>query len=70
MLVCLDTFSEDEIYDLTKTIYENLDDIKEINKKADYMSLEDAMSGIPSNLHPGAAKYYKEQGLTIPDYLQ
>ena len=70
MLVCLDTFSEDEIYDLTKTIYENLDDIKEINKKADYMSLEDALSGIPSNLHPGAAKYYEEQGLTIPDYLK
>ena len=69
MLVCLDTFSEDEIYDLTKTIYENLGDIQEINKKADYMSLEDALAGIPSDLHPGAAKYYKEQGLTIPDYL-
>ena len=69
MLVCSDTFSEDEIYTLTKTIYENLDDIRTINAKANYVSLEDAMSGIPSNLHPGAAKYYKEMGLTIPDYL-
>ena len=62
--------SDDAIYDLTKTIYENLDEIREINKKADYMSLDDALSGIPSDLHPGAARYYEEQGLTIPDYLK
>ena len=70
MLVCSDTFSEDEIYTLVKTIYEHLDDIKEINAKANYMSLEDALSGIPSDLHPGAIKYYEEQGITIPDYLK
>ncbi len=70
MLVCLDSFSEDEIYALTKSIYEHLGDIQEINSKANYMSLEDALSGIPSDLHPGALKYYEEQGLTIPDYLK
>ena len=70
MLVCSDKFSEDEIYALTKALYENLDDVREINAKANYMSLESALNGIPSNLHPGAAKYYKEQGITIPDYLQ
>ena len=70
MLVCSDTFSEDEIYTLTKTIYENLEEIRTINAKANYVSLEDAMSGIPSNLHPGAIKYYEEQGLTVPDYLK
>lgn len=70
MLVCADWFTEDEIYTLTKTIYENLDDIKEINAKANYMSLESALSGIPSDLHPGALKYYEEMGLEIPDYLK
>ena len=70
MLVCLDSFSEDEIYALTKSIYEHLGEIQEINSKANYMSLEDALSGIPSDLHPGALKYYEEQGLTIPDYLK
>ena len=44
MLVCADTFSEDEIYALTKAIYENLDAIKEINSKANYMSLEAAIT--------------------------
>ena len=57
MMVCLDTFSEDEIYDLTKTIYENLSEIQEINAKGKYMSIEGALSGIPSDLHPGAARY-------------
>jgi hypothetical protein len=70
MLVCSDTFTDDEIYALTKAIYENLDSIKEINAKANYMSLEDALSGIPSDLHPGAARYFAEQGIEIPDYLK
>lgn len=71
MLVCVDTFTEDEIYALTKAIYENLPELQEINSKAKtYMSLEGALSGIPSNLHPGAARYYAEVGLEIPDYLK
>ena len=70
MLVCADSFSDDEIYALTKAIYENLPDIQEINAKANYMSLEAALSGIPSDLHPGARRYYEEQGIAIPDYLQ
>ena len=70
MLVCSDTFSEDEIYALTKALYENLDDIREINAKANYLSLESALDGIPTNLHPGAIKYYEENGVTVPDYLK
>ncbi|MDO4493812.1 MAG: TAXI family TRAP transporter solute-binding subunit [Clostridia bacterium] len=71
MLVCVDTFSEDEIYALTKALYENLDELKEINGKAKaYMTVEGALSGIPSNLHPGARRYYEEIGLEIPDYLK
>jgi hypothetical protein len=43
---------------------------EEINSKANYMSLEAALSGIPSDLHPGAARYFAEQGIEIPDYLK
>ena len=70
MMVCLDTFTEDEVYTLTKAIYDNLDEIKALNAKANYMSLEGALSGIPSNLHPGARKFYEEKGIEIPDYLK
>ncbi|MDO4753653.1 MAG: TAXI family TRAP transporter solute-binding subunit [Bacillota bacterium] len=70
MVVCLDSFSDDEVYALTKSIYENLGDIREINGKANYMKLESALDGIPSNLHPGARKYYEEKGIKIPDHLK
>ena len=70
MMVCLDTFTEDEIYTLTKAIYDNLEEIQSLNAKANYMSLEGALSGIPSNLHPGARKFYEEKGIEIPDYLK
>jgi TRAP-type uncharacterized transport system substrate-binding protein len=33
------------------------------------MSLKSAIGGLPLPLHPGAVKYYKEAGLTIPDRL-
>lgn len=70
MLACIDKFSDDDIYTLTKTIYENLAEIQSINAKARYMSIESALSGIPSKLHPGARRYYEEVGLTIPDHLK
>ncbi|HDY7965432.1 TPA: hypothetical protein RQK62_004472, partial [Vibrio vulnificus] len=28
-----------------------------------------AIAGLPLPLHPGAARYYKEVGITIPDAL-
>ena len=55
---------------MTKAIYDNLEEIQSLNAKANYMSLEGALSGIPSNLHPGARKFYEEKGIEIPDYLK
>ena len=33
------------------------------------MSVQKAIAGLPMPLHKGAAKYYKEQGIKIPDAL-
>ncbi|MCF6173676.1 MAG: TAXI family TRAP transporter solute-binding subunit [Campylobacteraceae bacterium] len=33
------------------------------------MSLQKAIVGLPMPLHPGAAKYYREQGIKIPQSL-
>jgi TRAP-type uncharacterized transport system substrate-binding protein len=33
------------------------------------MDVSKAMGGLPVPLHPGAAKYYKEIGLEIPENL-
>ncbi|MEO1746056.1 MAG: TAXI family TRAP transporter solute-binding subunit, partial [Pseudomonadota bacterium] len=33
------------------------------------MAVEKAIAGLPVPLHPGAARYYKEVGLDIPESL-
>ncbi|MEJ2661419.1 MAG: TAXI family TRAP transporter solute-binding subunit [Desulfobacteraceae bacterium] len=62
--------SEETVYLLTKTIYENLPFLNNIHKATKAMKLEKAIAGLPVPLHPGAAKYYEEQGMTIPDAIK
>jgi len=33
------------------------------------MSADKALAGLPMPLHPGAARYYREIGMSIPDHL-
>ena len=61
--------SEETVYKITKTIYENLPFLTGIHKATKAMSLDRAISGLPVPLHPGAIRYYKEAGLTIPAKL-
>ncbi len=60
---------EEAVYLITKTIYENLPFLNAIHKATKAMSKEKAIAGLPMPLHPGAARYYKEIGIVIPDQL-
>lgn len=60
---------KDTAYLLTKTIFENLPYLNNIHKATKHIKLESAISGLPAPLHPGAYKYYVEQGLRIPDKI-
>ncbi len=60
---------EETVYLITKTIYENLPFLNAIHKATKAMSTKKAIDGLPMPLHPGAARYYKEIGMTIPDNL-
>ena len=60
---------DNHVYLLTKTMYENLPFLQAIHPATKVMALENAMAGLPVPLHPGAAKYYKEMGMTIPSHL-
>ena len=68
-LAVRDDVDEDAVYAITKTIYENLGFIQAIHKATDAMAIDKAIVGLPFPLHPGAARYYKEQGLSIPARL-
>jgi len=60
---------EEDVYLITKTIYENLGFLRAIHKATKAMSVEKAIEGLPMPLHPGAARYFKEAGLAIPPRL-
>ncbi len=51
------------VYQLTKAIYENTDQLVAAHETAKYIKLESALNGMTCPLHPGSEKYYKEKGL-------
>ncbi|MGM8215431.1 TAXI family TRAP transporter solute-binding subunit [Bacillaceae bacterium W0354] len=53
--------SEDDVYKLTKTFFENLDKLANSHQAASDISLEGAQEGLVAPLHPGAERYYNEQ---------
>jgi uncharacterized protein len=61
MLVVRNDLDEDLVYDITKAIFENTDKIT--HAKGKLISAETALNGVGIELHPGAAKYFKEKGL-------
>lgn len=56
---------EELVYNMTKGLFENLDAVAEAHAKGKEMSLEGAVEGVSVPLHPGAAKYFEEKGLTV-----
>lgn len=60
---------EENVYLITKTIYENLAFLQAIHPATKAMSIEKAIAGLPLPLHPGALKYYQEVGVDVPDRL-
>jgi hypothetical protein len=60
---------EEAVYLIVKTIYANLPFLHIIHSASEAMSLDKAIAGLPVPLHPGAARYYREQGIDIPDHL-
>ena len=61
--------SDEAVYKITKSIFENLAALHEIHKATREVTLERALSGLGAPLHPGAIRYYREQGLDIPEEL-
>ncbi|RPE27482.1 hypothetical protein EC846_3242 [Acinetobacter sp. BIGb0102] len=59
-LVVRSDLSEDDVYKLTKTFFENLDALTNTHQAAKDIRLESAQQGLVAPLHSGAKKYYAE----------
>lgn len=62
LLVTRADLPEELVYNITKTIFENLNVLVDTHSAAKKISIDNVRKGMPIPLHPGAEKYYKEQG--------
>ncbi len=63
ILVTRSDLSDEEAYQMTKQLFEHLDDMVAAHNAAKAIKLENGNKGLPIPLHPGAERYYKEKGL-------
>ena len=57
--------SEEDVYNLTAAIFNNIDAITAEHGKGAELSIENATSGMTAPFHAGAAKYFAEQGINV-----
>jgi TRAP transporter TAXI family solute receptor len=69
LLVVHEDVGEDEIYKIVKNMYDNLPFLHHVHRATEKMSIENALEGLSVPLHPGALRYYREHGLSIPSHL-
>ncbi|BCV24160.1 MAG TPA: TAXI family TRAP transporter solute-binding subunit [Firmicutes bacterium] len=65
LLLCRADLPDDLVYNLTKALYDHHDELVAAHKAAKEMTIQNALNGMTVPLHPGAAKYLKEQGLNV-----
>ena len=54
------------VYQITRTMFDNLPFLAAIDENAGLITLDDALEGMNVAIHPGAARYYQEVGLLPP----
>lgn len=64
-LIVSSAASEDDVYNLTAAIFDNIDSITTENAKGAELSIENATSGMTAPFHAGAAKYFAEKGISV-----
>lgn len=70
MLAISSDVPDDIAYTILKVMFDHIDELRQAHSRAQDISIEKALDGLPIKLHPGAAKYYQDKGITIPSELR
>jgi TRAP transporter TAXI family solute receptor len=57
---------ENVVYIITREFFNNLEDFKKLHPAYGVLTKHNMLEALSAPIHPGAMKYYKEAGLTIP----
>jgi TRAP transporter TAXI family solute receptor len=55
--------ASDVVYAITKEVFENLDDFRDLHPAYKVLTEIDMLKGLSAPIHPGALRYYRESGL-------
>lgn len=56
--------SDDVAYAMTKALFENIEEMQNSHNAAKGIEMEKALENLPAPLHPGAKKFFDEQGIS------
>ncbi|MCK4260764.1 MAG: TAXI family TRAP transporter solute-binding subunit [Halanaerobiales bacterium] len=69
MLITNKNLDEELVYNLTKSLFGNLDRLSQIHAKGAAIDLYKALIGMPIELHPGSKKFFREVFKDVIDLL-
>ena len=61
---------DEVVYEMTRVLYGNIDELAKAHQVARQIDMNGAFEGLMIPLHPGAVKYYEENGITVPAELR
>jgi uncharacterized protein len=70
VFVVSEEMDEDLAYEVTRVIFERIDDLIAVHPAAEDTTVDFTMNSTPIPLHPGAIRYFEEIGADIPDDLR
>ncbi|SFP77701.1 TAXI family TRAP transporter solute-binding subunit [Tranquillimonas alkanivorans] len=70
VLVVNSAMDEELAYQITKNMFENVDELIAVHPAANDTTVDFALSSTPIPFHPGAVRYYEEAGNTVPEDLK
>ncbi|MFD1914210.1 TAXI family TRAP transporter solute-binding subunit [Halodurantibacterium flavum] len=69
VLVVHEDMEEELAYEITRVLFERVDELIAIHPAANDTTVEFSLSSTPVPLHPGAIRYYQEIGAEVPEHL-